>query len=138
MSADRQPLARKRVGDCNADCRVNPFDLATRLACWGTPCGDLTGNFTTNPFDLAILLANWGACVQATLLCGPGPQLTCGQSAQGGSGSSGPGSSPSLTAALDQMGFDSVDEYQVCLTAASDSEAFVCACVLQALLEAQP
>ncbi|MCH8166055.1 MAG: hypothetical protein IH889_10650, partial [Planctomycetes bacterium] len=62
-----------------------------------------------------------------------------GESAQGGGGSDGgAGSSPSLTAALAQMGFDSVDEYQDWLIDASDSEAFVCACVLQALLEAQP
>ncbi len=62
-----------------------------------------------------------------------------GQSRQGGDGCDGGlDSSPSLTAALAQMGFDSVDEYQDWLIAASDSEAFVCACVLQALLEAQP
>jgi len=89
--------------------------------------------------DLLALPAYWGACPQAPLLCGPGPELSCGQGAQGGGGSSGgPGSSPSLTAALAQMGFDSVGEYQAYITTVSDSEAFVCACVLQALLEAQP
>ncbi|MCZ6543381.1 MAG: hypothetical protein O6768_06915, partial [Planctomycetota bacterium] len=62
-------------------------------------------------------------------------ELSCSQGAQGAGVS---GSSSSLTAALAQMGFDSVDEYQDWLIAASDSEAFVCACVLQALLEAQP
>ena len=36
------------------------------------------------------------------------------------------------------MGFDSVDEYEDWLIDASDSEAFECACVLLAILEAQP
>ncbi|MCZ6494178.1 MAG: hypothetical protein O6941_04190 [Planctomycetota bacterium] len=96
------------------------------------------GNCTTDPFDQMRLLANWGTCPQAPA-CGPGLQLSFGQCGQGGGGSSGgPGSSPSLTAVLAQMGFDSVDDYQACMTAASDSESFVCACVLQVLLEAQP
>ncbi|MCZ6735989.1 MAG: FG-GAP repeat protein [Planctomycetota bacterium] len=116
------------------DCRVDAFDQARLLACWGMPCGDLTGDCTTDPFDQARLLANWGACPQAPL-CGPGPALSCSQGAQGGGGS---GSSSSLTEALAQMGFASVDEHQAWLIAASDSEAFVCACVLLALLEAQP
>ena len=97
------------------------------------------GDCTTNLFDLSILLANRDTCPHARLLCGRGPQLTCGESAQSGSGSrGGPGSSPLLTEVLAQMGFDSVDEHQAYLTAASESEAFVCACVLQVLLEAQP
>ncbi|MCH8344693.1 MAG: FG-GAP repeat protein [Planctomycetes bacterium] len=116
------------------DCTVDAYDQAYLLFCWGMPCGDLNGDCTTDPFDLAILLLNWGACPQAPL-CGPGPELSCGQGGQGGGGS---GSSSSLTEALAQMGFASVDEYQDWLIAASDSEAFVCACVLQALLEAQP
>ncbi|MCH8165219.1 MAG: hypothetical protein IH889_06380, partial [Planctomycetes bacterium] len=63
-----------------------------------------------------------------------------GESAQGGGGSdhNGSGDDPSLTAALDEMGFDSVGEYQDWLIDASDSEAFASAGVLQALLEAQP
>ncbi len=117
------------------DCRVDAYDLAHLLACWGMPCGDLTGDCTTDPFDHARLLANWGACPQAPLLCGPGPELSCGQGAEGGGG---PGSGPSLTTALAQMGFDSVGEYQAYITVVSDSEAFACACVLLALLEAQP
>ncbi|MCH8344432.1 MAG: hypothetical protein IH983_10635 [Planctomycetes bacterium] len=120
------------------DCRVDAFDQAYLLFCWGMPCGDLTGDCTTDPFDLAILLLNWGACPQAPL-CGPGPELSCGEGAQGGSGSDGGSdSSSSLTAALDEMGFDSVDEYQAWLTDASDSEAFASASLLHALLEAQP
>ena len=96
------------------------------------------GNCTTDPFDQMRLLANWGTCPQAPA-CGPGLQLSFGQCGQGGGGSSGgPGSSPSLTTALDEMGFDSVSECQAWLIAASESEAFVCACVLQAVLEAQP
>ncbi len=62
----------------------------------------------------------------------------CGQGAQGGEGGGGSGSGPSLEAALAQMGFDSVDEYQAFITTLSDGEAFVCACALLALLEAQP
>ncbi len=58
-----------------------------------------------------------------------------GQGAQGGGGS---GSDPTLEAALAQMGFDSVGEYQAYITTVSDSEAFACACVLLALLEGQP
>ncbi len=92
---------------------------------------------TTNPLDLSRLLANWGVCPQAPLLCGPGPELSCGQGAQGGGGG-GSGSDPSLEAALAQMGFDSVGEYQAYITTVSDSEAFACACVLLALLEGQP
>lgn len=120
------------------DCRVDAFDLARLLSCWGSPCGDLTGDCTTDPFDQARLLANWGACPQAPL-CGPGPELSCGEGAQGGSGSEdGSDSSPSLTAALAQMGFDSVAAYQAYITTASDAEAFTSVSVLQALLEAQP
>ena len=43
-----------------------------------------------------------------------------------------------LTAALDEMGFDSVEEYQDWLTDASDSEALASASLLLELLEAQP
>ncbi len=66
--------------------------------------------------------------------------MTCGEGAQGGGGSNhnGSGDDPSLTAALDEMGFDSVGEYQDWLIAASDSEAFASASLLLALLEAQP
>ncbi|MCH8151442.1 MAG: hypothetical protein IH830_03600 [Planctomycetes bacterium] len=116
------------------DCTVDAFDQARLLACWGMPCGDLTGDCTTDPFDLSRLLNNWGACPQAPL-CGPGPELTCDECAQGDGGS---GSSSSLTAALDEMGFDSVDEYQDWLIDASDSEAFASASLLLALLEGQP
>ena len=120
------------------DCRVDAFDLSHLLSCWGRPCGDLTGDCTTDAFDQARLLANWGACPQAPL-CGPGPELSCSQGAQGGAGSDGgPDSSPSLTAALAQMGFDSVDAYQAYITTASDAEAFTSVSVLLALLEAQP
>ena len=77
--------------------------------------------------------------LSAAIITSHGKVEKGGESAQGGGDSDdGAGSSPSLTAALAQMGFDSVDEYQDWLIAASDSEAFVCACVLQALLEAQP
>ncbi len=65
---------------------------------------------------------------------------TEGGGGNGGTGNSdnGSGNDPSLNAALDEMGFDSVGAYQAWLTAKSDSEAFVCACVLLALLKAQP
>ena len=36
------------------------------------------------------------------------------------------------------MGFSGVPDYQAHISATSEGEAFVCACVLQALLEAQP
>ncbi len=132
-----------------ADCRVDAFDNNHLLACWGKPCGDLTGDCTTDAFDLNILLAEWGAC-PLDPLCGPGPELTCDQGAQGGGGGGGsgpqggggsdggPDSSPSLTAALAQMGFDSVAAYQAYITTLSDTEAFASASVLLALLEAQP
>ena len=127
------------------DCTVDAFDLSRLLACDDKPCGDLTGDCTTDAFDLAKLLANWGPCPQAPTGCGPGPELDCGESAQGGGGGGedgsddgGPDSSPALTAALAQMGFDSVGAYQAWLIAASDSEAYASASLLLALLEAQP
>ena len=62
-----------------------------------------------------------------------------GQSPQSGGGSDGgSGSGPSLTAALAQMGFDSVGAYQAHITTLSDFEAFASASVVLALLEAQP
>ncbi len=62
-----------------------------------------------------------------------------GQSRQGGDGCDGGlDSSPSLTAALAQMGFHSVGEYQAYITTLSDFEAYTSASVLLALLEAQP
>ncbi len=77
--------------------------------------------------------------LSAAIIASHGKVGKGGQGAQGGGGSGdGSGSGPSLTAALAQMGFDSVDEYQDWLLGASGSEAFACACVLLALREAQP
>ncbi len=78
--------------------------------------------------------------LSAAIITSHGGAEKGGESAQGGGGSNhnGSGDDPSLTAALAQMGFDSVDEYQDWLIDASESEAFASASLLLELLEAQP
>ena len=50
-----------RVGDLNADGRVDGADLSVLLAGWGSATStDLDANGTTDGADLSILLANWG------------------------------------------------------------------------------
>jgi hypothetical protein len=45
--------------DFDGDGIIGGGDLATYLARWGTPDGDLTGDGLSNSEDLALLLANW-------------------------------------------------------------------------------
>ena len=92
--------------------------------------GDISGGGVVDPFDLNKVLAEWCSVLNGN------PCGTCG--GQGAQGGGGPGSGPSLTTALAQMGFQSVGAYQGWLTAASNSEAFASVSQLLALLEAQP
>jgi len=48
--------------DRNGDGNVNATDLATVLAGWGTPAGDVNNDGTTDGIDLASLLGAWGVC----------------------------------------------------------------------------
>ncbi len=63
------------IGDLNADCEIEAFDLAMLLGDWGpcdVPCepgdpattcaADLSGDCDVGAFDLAMLLGAWGVC----------------------------------------------------------------------------
>ncbi len=91
----------------------------------GACLGDLNGDCVVNKSDHSDLLGHFGAC-PSTQLC-PSPPPGCGTTTTEG-----------LEGAVTQMGFAEVADYQAHISATSEGEAFVCACVLQALLEAQP
>ncbi len=86
--------------------------------------GDLNGDCVVDRLDHSDLLGHFGAC-PTTPACSTAPS-GCGSATAG------------LEAAVTLMGFAEVADYQAHISATSEGEAFVCACVLQALLEAQP
>ncbi|MCH8152995.1 MAG: hypothetical protein IH830_11570 [Planctomycetes bacterium] len=76
-------------------------------------------------FDHRDLLGHFGAC-PTTQAC-PSPPPGCGSVTV-----------TELEGAVTLMGFSGVPDYQAHISATSEGEAFVCACVLLALLEGQP
>ncbi|MCH8343894.1 MAG: hypothetical protein IH983_07890 [Planctomycetes bacterium] len=120
------------VGDLNGDCCVDKLDAQILLNQMG-PCpagpgaclGDLNGDCVVDKLDHRDLLDHFGAC-PTTGAC-PSPPPGCGTT-----------TTEALQGAVTQMGFAQVADYQAHISATSEGEAFVCACVLQALLEAQP
>ena len=89
----------------------------------GACLGDLNGDCVVDKSDHKDLLSHFGAC-PTTQAC-PSPPPGCD-------------SVTGLQGAVTQMGFAEVADYQAHISATSEGEAFVCACVLQVLLEAQP
>ncbi len=120
------------VGDLNGDCCVNELDTQILLNQAG-PCpagpgaclGDLNGDCVVDRLDHSDLLSHFGAC--------PGTQY-CPTAPPG----CGPTTTTQLEGAVTLMGFSDVPDYQAHISATSEGEAFVCACVLQVLLEVQP
>ncbi len=120
------------VGDLNGDCCVDKLDADILLIQMG-PCpagpgaclGDLNGDCVVDRLDHRDLLSHFGAC-PTTQAC-PSPPPGCGPVIVTG-----------LEGAVTLMGFSDVPDYQAHISATSEGEAFVCACVLQVLLEAQP
>ena len=120
------------VGDLNGDCCVDQLDTQILLNQLG-PCpagpgaclGDLNGDCVVDRLDHSDLLTHFGAC-PGTQYC-PSAPPGCGTTTTEG-----------LQEAVTLMGFAEVTDYQAHIVAVSEGEAFVCACVLQVLLEAQP
>ena len=120
------------VGDLNGDCCVDRLDADILLNKMG-PCpagpgaclGDLNGDCVVDKSDHRDLLSHFGAC-PGTQYCPTAPP-GCGTT-----------TTTQLEGAVTQMGFSGVADYQGHISATSEGEAFVCACVLQVLLEAQP
>lgn len=120
------------VGDLNGDCCVNELDTQILLNQMG-PCpagpgaclGDLNGDCVVDRLDHGLLVGQFGAC-PTTPACATAP-TGCG-----------PTTTTQLEGAVTLMGFAAVADYRAHISATSETEAFVCACVLQVLLEAQP
>ena len=120
------------VGDLNGDCCVDKLDADILLNQMG-PCpagpgaclGDLNGDCVVDRLDHRDLLSHFGAC-PTTQFCTTAPP-GCGTT-----------TTTQLEGAVTLMGFSGVADYQGHISATSEGEAFVCACVLQVLLEAQP
>ena len=120
--------------DLNGDCCVDEDDLAILLAAAG-PCpplpADCPADFdcdgSVGRLDHRELIKNFGPCP-----AGPDPELCQAPDCDSVT------SAAALGGALAQMGFAEVPDYQAHILATSEGEAFVCACVLQVLLEAQP
>lgn len=107
--------------DLDGNGTVGASDELALLAAWG-PCpncgncgvecpADLDCNCNVGASDLAILIAAWGPC--------PG---------------SDHGSSDALEQAVEEMGYDDVEDYEEWLAQASEPEAFASGWVLYALL----
>ena len=119
--------------DLNGDCCVNEEDLAILVAAAG-PCpplpaacpADFDCNGVINRFDARELIQHYGPCPN-TAFC-PAPPPGCGVGS----------SAAAIGGALAQIGFADVADYAAWVPSATESQAFVCACVLQVLLEAQP
>ncbi len=120
-------------GDLNGDCCVDNDDLAIVIMDQG-PCpvlpagcpSDLDCDGKVGRSDATILIKNFGPC-PGTAFC-PAPPPGCGVGT----------SAAALGGALAQIGFVDVAAFEAWVQTASEPEAFVCACLLLAVLEAQP
>ncbi|MCH8824558.1 MAG: hypothetical protein IH984_13740 [Planctomycetes bacterium] len=119
------PLEFCCIADLDGNGTVSTNDLLILFANWGPCpvshgpcCADLNSDGTVNTEDLLILQANWGPCG--------------GESAGGGGGGS-----PSLQAAVQQLGFPSVAAHQAWLAQAGEMEAYVSTYVLITILQDQ-